>query len=134
MSRFDRKAKKGKLAGPARPVETPPQQQTPIFCLHYLKGDYCLSACEQSEKAAFAEKLHQLSKLTWAEICQAHRHGMGFEKITRDQLRCSIPPHISTDVNILAFRFCGKAPMLGYRDGRTFHVLALDRNFTAYPH
>jgi hypothetical protein len=35
---------------------------------------------------------------------------------------------------MLAFRFCDKAPMIGYRIGRVFTVLFLDRNHTLYPH
>lgn len=110
------------------------QSQTPLFCLNMLQGKYCLSHCEQQERAAFADTLHKLSKLTWAQIRASNRHASGCEIISRSSLKFSLPSTVTDEVDILAFRFFGKAPMLGYRDGRTFHVLAIDRVFTAYDH
>jgi len=110
------------------------QSRTPLFCLRMLQGKYCLSKCEQEERAAFADTLHKLSKLTWAQITTSGRHASGFETIERNSLKISVPPTVTEDVRILAFRFCGMASMLGYRDGKVFHVLALDRDFTAYGH
>lgn len=110
------------------------QSQTPLFCLNMLKGRYCLSHCEQEERAAFADTLHKLSKLTWAQILTSGRHASGCEIISRDSLRFDLPTTVTDDVRILAFRFHSRSPMLGYRNGRTYHVLALDRDFTAYDH
>lgn len=102
----------------------------PIFSLEKLEGDYCLSKCNKDEKAAFADKLHELSKLTWQSLCEAHRHGLGFEKINDYKL----PNGVSPDVKIVAFRFSGLKAMVGYRIEQTFYIIALDRNFTAYKH
>lgn len=110
------------------------QQNPPAFSLRYLRGDYCLSKCEKDEKAAFADTLHRLSQMTWQQIFQAGRHGLGFEKIARSSIKSGVPPEISEDVNFLAFRFCAKAPMVGYRDGSVFYVLWLDRAFSLYDH
>lgn len=62
------------------------------------------------------------------------RHGSGYEIISRASLNISLPTHITEDINIIAFRFFGMKPMLGYKNGAIFHVLWLDRNFKAYPH
>jgi hypothetical protein len=110
------------------------QLQPPTFSLRYLNKDYCLSKCTKEEKAAFADKLHKLSQLSWQEIMQADRHGLGFEKIAHSAIKTSIPAHLGEDVNIIAFRFAGKAPMVGYRDQATFYVIWLDRDFTLYRH
>lgn len=114
--------------------EIDPDLEPPYFSLRYLTGDYCLTRCERNEKAAFAETLHRLSKCTWRELKLAPRHGIGYERIDRDAIRPGIPGHVSDDVHFIAFRFFGKAPMVGYRDRVTFYVLWLDRDFTVYPH
>ena len=109
------------------------QNTTPLFCFCGLTGNYCLSKCNGEQKSAFADTIHKLSKLTWAQIATADRHGSGHEKIARGSLRgVTIPADLTEDVDILAFRFCGMMPMLGYRLGRVFHVIALDRNHVAY--
>lgn len=109
--------------------------QWPIFCLEYLEGDYCLCRCTREEKAAFAETLHRLGHMTWAEIQRFPRHGNGSEILSRESLGDrSYPVEVTDDVNILAFRFFGKAPMVGYRIGRVFTVLFLDRDFSLYDH
>ncbi len=78
--------------------------------------------------------LYQLSQLTWSQIKASPRHGLGYEKIDRNAIKSSIPIHIKDDVNFIAFRFCGMAPMVGYRDGAVFYIIWLDRDFTLYPH
>ena len=35
------------------------------------------------------ERFVMLSSMTWQEISQAHRHGLGFEKIATDSLHTS---------------------------------------------
>lgn len=110
-------------------------QQPPKFSLQYIHKDYCISLCQKEEKISFVNQIHLLSQKTWAEIRQAPRHGQGYEKIERTSIKSSIPSHITEDVNIIAFRFHGKAPMVGYRsaDG-TFYIIWFDRNFTLYDH
>jgi len=111
------------------------QKNPPTFSLRYLDKGYCLSKCEQEEKAAFADTLHKLSQLTWQQINQAPRHGLGFEKLAGDSIKGTIPPHLrGQDVNFIAFRFHGQAPMVGYRDQSVFYVIWLDRAFTLYNH
>ena len=108
----------------------------PKFCLRQLRNGFSLTDCEKEEKVAFADRLYELSRLTWAQIMQAGRHGQGYEKLDRNAIkRDAIPEGISDDVNIIAFRFCGKAPMVGYRtaDG-VFNILWIDRAFRLYDH
>jgi len=111
------------------------QHEHPIFCLKYLdRNYYSLGACTKEEKAAFADTLDRLSQLTWAEISKSHRHGLGYEKIARKSIRATIPTHVKEDVIFIAFRFYGKAPMVGYREDVIFHILWIDRDFTLYQH
>ena len=109
-------------------------QDKPLFGLAYLDSTYSLKACTQPEKAAFGDTLAKLGQLTWQEIMNAHRHGVGCEIIPQEQIHGSIPRHVTPEVRMLAFRFCGKAPMVGYREDRVFYVIWLDRNFTLYNH
>lgn len=116
--------------GDSRPAE----QRPPTFSLEYLSGDYCITECTTDQRAAFAITLHRLSRLPWSEIMKSHRHGLGAEKLRAKQINARLPRQVAPDVTLLAFRFSGKAPMVGYRDGATFHVLWVDRNFTLYDH
>jgi len=111
-----------------------PNQMRPKFSLEYLQKGYCLSDCTKDEKAAFADRLHELSQLTWQQIQQAGRHKQGFEKIPSESIKSGIPPCITDDVVIMAFRFCGLAPMVGFRRDEVFFAVWLDRDFTLYDH
>lgn len=128
------KAEKGAKVQAHRSSDELSQQNPPTFSLRYLRGDYCLSKCEKEQKAAFADTLHKLSQMTWQEIFQAHKHGLGCEKISRDAIKSGIPTEISEDVKFIAFRFYGKAPMVGYRVDSVFYVVWLDRDYTLYDH
>jgi hypothetical protein len=124
---------KGKLAAPQPAQDTNPQ--TPLFCLAYLAPTHRVSNCEQAERAAFACKLEEMCRLTWAELTLAPRHGAGCEKIRRSELRVAVPAAVTEDVDhFLAFRFDGMKAVVGFRHGRVFHVVWLDRAFNVYQH
>lgn len=109
--------------------------ERPVFSLEHLGGDYCLSKCNREQEAAFADTLHKLSKLTWSEIQRAPKQGNGTEIISREALGTRpYPPELTDEINLLAFRYHGKHPMVGYRTGRMFTILFLDRDFTLYDH
>lgn len=131
---ISKRVERGKNISPPVTTEESPEQQPPTFSLRYISKDFSLADCTKDEKAAFADTLHKLSQMTWSQINSSGRHGSGYEKISRVSIKASIPSHITEDVNLIAFRFCGKAPMVGYRDGVTFYVIWIDRNFTLYKH
>lgn len=107
----------------------------PIFCFKHLDMSFGLSKCNKNEKSALVEQLTRLSQLTWNQIKLEPKHGMGSEKISKTSIRASIPNFISDDVDFfLAFRFSGKAPFVGHRNGSIFHVLYIDPKFDLYDH
>jgi hypothetical protein len=136
MAKFSKKPDKerGKLLRLHESQEISPEQQPPLFSLRHLDKVFCLSVCNKDEKAAFADTLHRLSQLTWSQIRQVDRHKLGYEVIRRECLKSSIPAHLKEDVRFIAFRFCGLAPMVGYREMATFHILWLDPKFCLYDH
>lgn len=123
-----------KIRGRVDSSEPLDDKQPPLFCFRYLRKGFSVADCQTPEKAAFADRLHEMSQLTWEQLRQAGRHQQGYEVIAQGRIRDGIPPHITPDVNLIAFRFCGKAPVVGYRNRRVFHVVWLDRAFTLYDH
>jgi hypothetical protein len=113
-----------------------PDKLPPKFCLRGMRHRFSLTDCDRNEKAAFADRLYELSRSTWAALRQMPRDGQGWEIIARRAITGDrIPREISEDVNIIAFRCLGKAPMVGYRskDG-VFNIVWIDRAFTLYDH
>lgn len=110
------------------------QRFHPKFSFEYVQKSHCVSYCTQEEKAALIERLHKLSQLTWQKIMQADKHGQGCEVIPRHSIKTSIPACITEDINVLAFRFKAKAPMVGFRHDEVFFIVWLDRAFTLYKH
>jgi len=109
-------------------------RQKPIFSLQFVDPPYCISCCDKDEKASFAGMLLNMSKMTWNELRNAPRHGMGCEKISHDAIHRPIPAGITEDVTLLAFRFHAKKTMVGYRVKEIFHIIWFDRDFTLYDH
>ena len=95
---------------------------------------FSVDCCDDAERSAFVKRLFYLSKTIWREIRNAPRHGIGTEKIDRKSLKVALPNNIPEDTAILALRYNGKKPMIGYRLDRTFYVLFLDFSFGAYNH
>ena len=109
-------------------------RERPAFCLRHIVPAYCLTRCSQEQKAAFAQRLYELSRMTWLELRNAGKKG-GSEVLPQFRIKSKpLPPCITPDDALIAFRFWGKAPMVGFRDGRTFHIVWLDIDFTLYDH
>ena len=106
----------------------------PVFCLHYLDKDYGLSQCEKVLKVGLIDKLYELSQMTWNEITNTQRHGLGLEKIPYRQIKGRMPTHITKDQEFIAIRFHQLKPVVGYRMERIFHIVWLDYNRTLYDH
>jgi len=114
-----------------------PDDVPPRFSFRFLvkHSDFGFESLNDSNKIALANTLCKLSQLKWAELRLAPRHGSGYEKIEKDTLNFTLPPNIPADRSIIAFRFCGNAPMLGYRSAYgTFYIIAFDSKFIAYKH
>lgn len=109
-------------------------KQPPAFCLQHLDSSHSLENCTSDEKVALVNQMRLLSQMTWLQIKGAPRHGAGSETIARSSIRRPVPSHVTDDVTFLALRFDGKKVMVGYRIGRIFHIVWLDRDFTLYPH
>lgn len=108
----------------------------PVFAFEKMQegSGYSVSCCNADHQAAALKKIFMLSRMSWIEIQNAGRHGLGTEKIARSSIKAPIPASVTEDVTFLALRYNGKAPMVGYRDGRTFQVLFLDHTFSLYDH
>lgn len=130
------KSDKGKKIEAAEKDPTDIFNLPPKFCLREMQEGYSVKDCDKNGKAAFAERLYELSRLTWLQLLEAGRHGQGYEKISRNSIKDKKGlAHISNDASIIAFRCIGKAPMVGYRspDG-VFNILWIDHNFSLYDH
>jgi len=95
---------------------------------------YSVPCCGPDNRAALADRLFRLSRLTWLQIRQAPRHGLGTEKIAREAIKPAIPANVTDDAQLLAIRYNGLHPMVGFRDGRVFNILFVDHTMDCYPH
>ena len=116
------------------PDELSNTQRKPAFSFEFLQDSHCITVCSQEDQRAFLDTMRNLSQLTWQQIRSTQRHGLGSEKIYRASFTVKIPDYISEDVTFIAIRFSGKKPMVGFQDGRIFHIVWFDKNFTVYKH
>lgn len=128
------KGKKLSISEPSEAARPDYNREPPSFCLRYVDPDYCITKCPGEDQINFVQRIRKLSQMTWNQIIQADRHGLGREKIDRDAIRRPIPKHITEDVTFIALRFSGLKPMVGYQRDRTFHIIWFDCRFDLYDH
>ena len=135
-SKFKVKEEKGKIVHTHSSSNVNYEDECPVFSFKYLaKGTkYCISNCIDDDKIAFVDQFFKLSRLSWKQIKNNDRHKLGCEKINHFSIKTAIPPNITPDVILLAFRFNGKKPMIGFRDKATFHIIWFDKDFTLHNH
>lgn len=137
MSRDKKRRKKIKNPSPEKGKKIkgkndgsgPSSLDYPIFCFKYLQKGYDFDPLEDEYICAFTKQLHRLSQLTWQIIQTSPRHGLGSEKIVKDSIKANIPPFLSEDVTLLAFRYIGKLPFVGYRNEAILHILWIEKQF-----
>ncbi|HVB42483.1 MAG TPA: hypothetical protein VNF47_07205 [Streptosporangiaceae bacterium] len=117
----------GKLREPARPPGY--DDETPKFCLHYLRSDFDVHALSAQGQSAFAKTLQKLSGLRWKQLITAPRHGVGTEFIPASQVKAPIPAPFRDRDRFLVFRYDGLLPMAGVRVEAVFHVLWIEPEF-----
>lgn len=137
MSKFKNvrdRSKSQKINTPARQVSF--LCKKPKFSFEFLSGKYCISNCESREKAEVISTLHKLSKLSWREIYQLGKSGIGYEQFDLSQLHCSYP-HDETFLNldkITVFHKEQKIPIIGFKIEEVYYIFCIDRTFDAYDH
>ena len=106
----------------------------PDFCFHYTStSGYSVEDCDAEAKIALIDALWQRSRMTWAEIMNARRQGLGSEKIPRHALRVGIPSGITDDVTVfLVLRFGAARRLIGFRERSVFHIVWVDPKHAVY--
>ncbi len=106
----------------------------PAFSFREMKyrGNVCLSICDDSTKAAVANKLLKLSQLTWREIYSQPRDKLGRENIPYAQFKIPLPPTVTKEMSLIVFRFSDSGRMAGYRQQDTFHIVAVSAAHSLY--
>lgn len=102
----------------------------PVFALRTLKG-WAVCDCEKHEKAAFADKLHELSQKKWKELTSTDRtSGLGSEHIPQKVIKAKtgVPEFITKDVTLLCFRCSQKFRIVGFRSMQVFNIVWIDPN------
>jgi hypothetical protein len=68
----------------------------------------------------------------WKELEKAPHGGLGCEVI-RQGLNVRLP-ECAEGKSIIAFRYSGKKPMIGFRERDVFYILWFDRDYSVYKH
>ena len=110
--------------------------QSVLFTFEKMVGGtgYSVGCCQDRDLAALLKKIFDLRSTVWRDLKQAPRHGIGTEKIDTAAINPPLPRALPEDAILLAMRFSGRKPVVGYREGRYFHLLYIDHNFSVYDH
>ena len=102
------------------------ENEKPFFCLSCVQDGYTISECTSEQRATYANKLSKWAQMTWVQLRQADRHGLGYEK--NDNIQVLRPAHVAEDATLIAFRFHGPLPVIGFRRDRVFYAVWFDRD------
>lgn len=128
-----RNANAPKRKGGGKPIVPAPvtdfNKTTPKFCLAHVIPDFNLEHLSTEQQASVAQSIYKRCQLTWNQIIQDGRHGLGFELIPFKQMSCAVPEVFKDQDRAMVFRYHDKLPMAGVRVADTFHVLCFERQY-----
>lgn len=114
-------------------VNVPFTQQRIMFSIECCSYKCCYKKIkEQRQKSDFADRLHELSQLTWGQIKQSSRKSFGYETLDNIEIdRSKFPPGSRT----IGFVYHMHHRMWGYRDREgVFHITGFDYDGKRYKH
>jgi hypothetical protein len=117
----------GKIVNPHDEIFNNPVD--PVFCFKYLHRDFSIDTIDKEKKGALLDQLYKLSQLTFQDIIYSQRHGLGTEKISKSSIKPKIPNFVTDEVELIAFRYSGKLPFLGFRNRNVLHLIFIENNF-----
>jgi len=106
--------------------------EPPAFSFKYIRKSHCLDCCTLEEKKDLAEALHKRKDTSWNDLLFAPKNGLGYEKINGGW-KVSLPEE-HKEKQMLAFRFSGNKPIVGFKEREIFYILWIDRAFNVYKH
>ena len=118
---------KGTFAQPGKPPDY--NNETPKFCLRFLRAGFDVHALDTAGQAAFARTLQKLASSSWKDLITAPRHGRGSEFLPSEQIKAPIPAQFVDEDKFLVFRYHGQLPMAGIRVRDVFHILWVEPAF-----
>jgi hypothetical protein len=105
----------------------PSMLDKPFFSFQYLHPVRHVRELMQSQQAELVKQLCALSERTWQQLWDAPHGGVGCERI-RQELNFKWPAALAGQT-VLAFKYCGKLSMVGFRDKNVFHIVGIDKDF-----
>jgi hypothetical protein len=114
-------------------AHVPLTQQHIMFSIECCSGPCCYRKIkEQRDRSDFADRLHELSQLTWGQLKQSSKSALGYETLDHIEIdRSNFPPGSRT----IAFRYHDYHRMWGYRDPEgVFHITGFDYDGKRYKH
>jgi hypothetical protein len=106
-----------------------PDAGYPLLCLRHLQPGWGFEEASGDICQHFLIKWAKRASLSWVELVQHGRHGLGSEKLPKKKIKPQVPEHLEPDDHYLVFRHEGNLPFVGFRSGDVFHVLWIEREY-----
>jgi hypothetical protein len=106
----------------------------PILCLRHLQDEFGIDNLDPDHCREFLRKWHKRAVLTWTDLIQHPKHGLGSENLPKSKFKPAIPEQLE-QAKYMFFRHSGNMPFAGFRSGDVFHVLWIEAKYnTLYEH
>lgn len=121
-------------------IELPERESMPfsqrriMFSIECCGDKYCYNKIkDKRERIDFADRLHELSQLTWGTIKnKTNRQAFGYEKLDHITVKQGRKPD---GANLIGFIYHDNHRMIGYQDPYgVFHILEFDYKGKRYKH
>ena len=106
-----------------------PKSGHPLLCLRHCRSGWGVEELRPEQCQQFLIKWNKRAKLTWDELVQHDRHGLGSEFIPAAKIKPSPPPDSIKRDRYLVLRHDGNLPFVGFRTGDVFHVLWIEKKY-----
>lgn len=108
----------------------------PAFAFDRMRSGYTLDDCRAHGFAEhLVEAIWRRCALTWRGLLLSSHWGNGFEHVPQSKVTNDGIPGMTPDQKLLVLRFANKdGRIVGYREGRIYHVLWVDTDLSLYDH
>ncbi len=100
----------------------------PVLCLRFVQSRFGFEELTEKQRSEFIRKWAKRAQLSWTELVQHSRKGLGFENIPAHEIKRQAPESLAAG-RYLVMRHEGNHAVVGVRAGGAYRVLWIEANY-----
>lgn len=118
-----------KRSEPCTVPESHPDGKYPTLSFRFLQKGWGTEELSEKQCQQLLIKWEKRCGMTWTELSQQPKHGLGSEFLPIGKIKPSVPRNFQDETKVRVYRHESNYPMAGFKVGSTFYIVWIEANY-----